>query len=294
MNPLDWSGPSFLAFYVVLCVSALILFQVMRARTEREGSALTTLTDPYEIASLRGGDREVIRTVVLSLLDRGLLERRDPRTLVTTSSNAVDSVRRPIEKAVLSVCSEGARPDYLLHADLIRAPAASFSKSLMRQGLLADASDRRRRGWFVLVCVVVILGLGAAKLQIALSRGHHNVWFLIGLMLLFGASLLAQLSARRSWRGDGMMRDLRSLFRSLRARRQSLVPGGATADVTYLISVFGPGALPSTLPYADVFPTWRERAFASGGDSVGGGCGAGCGSSCGGGCGGGCGGCGGG
>jgi hypothetical protein len=68
MNPFDLSGPSFLAFYVVLAVIVIIALKL--AIDEAEGGAppALPLSDPYHIAWLRGRTPEAARIAVLSLI----------------------------------------------------------------------------------------------------------------------------------------------------------------------------------------------------------------------------------
>ena len=73
MNPFDLTGPSFLIFYI--CVALMVIIALKLAIDEAEGGALRALplSDPYQIAWLRGGTPEAARIAVLSLIDRGLL-----------------------------------------------------------------------------------------------------------------------------------------------------------------------------------------------------------------------------
>ena len=99
-NPLDMYGPEFLVFYFV--VGALTLLFV-RYRIRQQESQLNVprlnLTDPYEIALLRGGENEAFRIAALSLIDRGLLEVSG-ETIKTKSKATLDNARRSIEKAI--------------------------------------------------------------------------------------------------------------------------------------------------------------------------------------------------
>src|SRR5260370_40221545 len=73
MNPFDLSGPAFLVFYI--CVALMVITLLKLVIDEEEGGAprALPLSDPYQIAWLRGRTPEAARIAVLSLIDRGLL-----------------------------------------------------------------------------------------------------------------------------------------------------------------------------------------------------------------------------
>ena len=68
MNPFDLSGPEFLVFYI--CVALMVIIALKLAIDEAEGGAprALPLSDPYQIAWLRGGTPEAARIAVLSLI----------------------------------------------------------------------------------------------------------------------------------------------------------------------------------------------------------------------------------
>src|SRR6516165_12471608 len=108
MNPFDLTGPSFLIFYI--CVALMVIIALKLAIDEAEGGALRALplSDPYQIAWLRGGTPEAARVAVLSLIDRGLLAVSG-ENLVNLSS-AQSAVREPIERAILARCAQSNTP----------------------------------------------------------------------------------------------------------------------------------------------------------------------------------------
>ena len=61
MNPFDLHGPEFLLFYLVL--SIVVIAVVIFRRRARESGDLpaNSIQDPYRIAYLRGGKREVVK-----------------------------------------------------------------------------------------------------------------------------------------------------------------------------------------------------------------------------------------
>ncbi|MFN9437252.1 MAG: TIGR04222 domain-containing membrane protein, partial [Planctomycetota bacterium] len=75
-NPLaNMPGPAFLGLFGALLAGAVVILRVMAARIE-EGDDSRPLPippdiDPYQIAFLRGGDTEVIRTALVDLVEQG-------------------------------------------------------------------------------------------------------------------------------------------------------------------------------------------------------------------------------
>src|SRR3954468_7585769 len=102
MNPFALHGLDFLAFYAAIGFAAVGI-QYLWTRLQESLGMLPQLqmTDPYQIAYLRGGRAEALRVAAFSLIDRGLLGAGG-RTLVA-EGGAEKQVRRPIEKAVLQV-----------------------------------------------------------------------------------------------------------------------------------------------------------------------------------------------
>src|ERR1700719_4181716 len=102
MNPFDLSGPAFLVFYI--CLALIVVIALKLAIDEAEGGAprALPLSDPYQIAWLRGGTPEAARIAVLSLTDRGLLAVSGDN--LVNSSHAQPVVREPIESAILARC----------------------------------------------------------------------------------------------------------------------------------------------------------------------------------------------
>ena len=262
MNPFDLTGPQFLLFYLIfagLVISGLVFW---RRRAESSASMpRIDLSDPYLIAYLRGGEKEVLRVAKYASSSTGL-----------------------------------------------RKPCESYDKTLRRARLLPDEYVTRGRLMRWVIAGFVLMGVGLAKVLIAIQAGRTNVGFLIILMILAVVVAGAISFPRLTESGKAMLEDVKSLYSGLRGRPALSNPGEAGVEPTMMAAVFGVGAL-SAAGYADqLFPGRRKKsegACATDSD-----CGSSCssssssdssssscssGSSCGGGsgCGGGCGGCGG-
>jgi uncharacterized protein (TIGR04222 family) len=299
MNPFDYYGPQFLLFYLLLAATVMVAIKIVRARRELalgETQTLARLQDPYLIACLRGGEGEVIRVAMVSLIDRGLLAVALDGTAVTTTAAGKNvAVRKAVERELLSKCaSTQVATDLFKDADLLRA-CSGYVSDLRHHRLLADDAVKAARRGVFFGALAVLLFFAIGKVGVGLSRGRP-VGFLAG-MTIVAVVIAAKLSfPRRTALGDRFLRDVRNLFESLKLRAPQIRSGGATAELALLAGVYGVGALP-----ADEFG-WSKKLFpkASASNSTASSCGSSCGSSSGsscgggGGCGGGgCGGCGG-
>jgi len=288
-NPFDLRGPEFLVFYLVFGTGVNLLLRHVILRKEKDSPAATRVcSDPYKLAALRGGAFETLRVVTVSLIDRGLLKASGD--LTAAEPDALQRVRRPVEQAVVEFFAwPRTAQDIFSNPGAVNA-AEEQCRELAAEGLLADERGRAGRRRASLSAIFLLIGVSAAKIGIAVSRGRHNIAFLIILTLVFTVWAIATWYRKRTGAGDEVLRRARLRFRQLKERPENIRPGGENNDAVYLAAVFGLAALPSLyFPYASkLFP----QAASGSADGSSGGCGGGgCG---GGGCGGGgCGGCGG-
>lgn len=306
-NPFDWRGPEFLVFYIILGVGVNLLLrwwlrQGETARTyARRQTAL--ISDPYEIAHLRGGTAEALRVALVSLIDRGLLKSAGT-TVIPARPDAERLVRRPLEQAIVGFfCSGPHSIEEMFKDPALRAEADGYATSLTQQGLLRDTGVVMSRLLVALPATVLLAGTGVTKVVVALSRGRYNVGFLIILTIVFTILVLATVGRRRTAAGDTVMRQLKQNYAQLKTRAKGLHAGGATNEAAMAAAVFGLAVLPpAAFPYVrEMFPK-ASQAGTSGSSCAGSGCsgggsssdGGGGGGGCCGGGGGGCGGCGGG
>ncbi|HTM50887.1 MAG TPA: TIGR04222 domain-containing membrane protein [Bryobacteraceae bacterium] len=284
MSPFDLPGPMFLVFYLFCGGLALIGVTLLQNFNEPRENLKVNLSDPYLIAFLRGGRSEAIRVATVSLIDRALL-KASGSTVVAINVNTTQVVRAQIEIQLLFLCRT-AQEAGTLHANAgFDDSFREYEAELVRLGLMPDASAKTLRAQVFVLFLAVMWGLGIIKILVALGRGRRNIELLVILMLAFGYAGYKITHPPQTGRGKALLADLSSLFRSLKDRAASFLPGSNPTELALLTAVFGIAALP-----VDVFPHARSlypAPSSSSGDS-----GSSCGSSCGGGCGGGCGGCG--
>ena len=254
MNVFDWNGPDFLRFYAVFALVVLGL-QVVALALTGSRKPVPGLSDPYLIAHLRGGAVETLRVATITLIDRGLLQAGESE-IVTAKEVDLRSVTVPVEQALLAHFEQPKVPASLSKATACLRACERYAAQLAALGL--DPARSAQRRWIVSsVALLLLFGVAATKLLLALSRGRTNVLFLL---LLAGAACVAT-RAVAQWRpldrAGRLLADLRLLLRGLRSRAKALAPGAATSELSLLGAVFGLGAVPLTL-----FPA-RDRLFAA-------------------------------
>jgi uncharacterized protein (TIGR04222 family) len=284
MNPFDLSGPPFLAFYFFVAVFVVIAVKLSIDAAEGGVSPSLPLSDPYQIAWLRGGTPEAARIAVLALTDRGLLNVHGDNLVNFAPAQAY--VQHPLECAILARCAQsGTAATAVLDDAGVQRACAPYQAQLEHMRLMPDTGVRARRYRWFAFAAALLLAITTIKIGIAIGRGRSNVLFLIILTVIAVGLAWLVVRRRRTSLGDRMVKDLRRLFGALRQRASRIRPGAMTSDTVLLAAVFGLAALPA-IGFADLHRVYKKSA------SSGGGCGSSCGSGCGGGGGGGCGGCG--
>jgi len=291
MNPFDLHGPDFLLFYFVLSVVLPVVLVLGRRFRESGPPPSLQLDDPYLLACLSRGLQEVIRVSTISLVDRGFLQVSKGVVSRKAESPTIDPSQPEIEREVVG------------HFRVQQSLKSAFGKStgpmesakryeekLQQYGLVPDRDSRRTRWLWTGLTATVLFVVGAAKVLIALDRGHSNVFFLIVLTPIAAIVTVKIGNPYRTRRGDAYLASVRGLFTDLKGRAKSLHRGGGTKELLWLAALFGMSAVPAVaFPFIKEFPLPQTGSGSSCSS-----CSSGCGSSgCGGGgCGGGCGGCG--
>jgi uncharacterized protein (TIGR04222 family) len=289
MNPITLSGPAFLVFYIVFGIGVLIVLHKLLARQSSSVviSANSLAKDPYKIAYLRGGKNEAIGVATVALHDRGLLVWQKEK-LQIAHKEAVLSVQRPIEKAVLLYYSTPKKVEASVNYSSLNNACSIYQRELEAQGLLRSFDTLKQRFIPCLVALFILLGLSYLKISFALAHGHSNILFLTILSWIFAFLVIVFLFKRQTAAGSQLLSDLKSLFSLLKQRAKKLSAGGETNEAALVTAVYGLQVLSDSQ-----FPFVRQLMPASGGDGGGSSCSSSSGSSCGSSCGGGCGGCGG-
>jgi uncharacterized protein (TIGR04222 family) len=301
--PFNLTGPQFLCFYAVLVALALWWLWDVRRRTEPTSGIALDGSDPYRVATLRGGGCEALRLAILSLVDRGILQVK-AGTIGPGPQRSPP--RRPIERALVDLFGqERGAPEAFRDPGCLKA-CELLRDDLVAGGLLLAAKPHGKRLGSLLLAILCLGALAGIRVALSLKHGHTNVFFLVLLAIGFAgaAVLVARPQKQRTRHGDAVLAGLRQRFEGLRERARALRPGGATSEVVLLGAVFGVGVLAAASPafafVGAVSPKGRGSSSPEDGSSGGacgsgsacgivvgsggggGGCGGGCGSGCGG------------
>ena len=315
MNPFNFYGPQFLVFYAALLV--ILSIGIIYWRNLKESSADSSqnnLTDPYLIAYLRGRCNEALRVAVISLIDRGLLKVDEKAKglfkkeykLEVTKQSAGNFVNRLIEKAIIRKFEKSDNPTAIFSDADLASECEDYETKLTEWGLLPDENVKFDRMMCYIFSLCIAWGFAITKIVIALSRGRHNIMFLILLAVVYSFLAYRIANPFRTKKGNLVLKELRQSFSGLKERADTIRPGGATNEAALLAAIFGLALLPVAAysyikkiypkAYSSQSP-WSSGCGTSGcgfGTACGSGTSCGSGGSCGGGgCGGGCGGCGG-
>ena len=324
MNPLDMTGPEFLRFYLAWGLGGLLLARGLRSfwlhKLEIQVDSRTWVpgyypqsSESYTVAFLRGGPKEAARTLLARLLAGNFAAVVNRQVQKMPAGGASPSLL-PIERRALAALggSQSAAEALSSIQIAVEPELRAIGNDLARQGLILSAGLKKALRNLQILALLLIAGLGVAKLAMALVRGKTNVGYLLVFLALYTLAILFFLSAPRiAPPGQAYLDWLRESHDDLAQRTAS----GKTHEVGDLVlaaGIFGAPVIPFLARLDNPPPEARRRqpegsggcgsgvtGCGSGGGSGGGGYGDGGnsggdggGSGCGGG--GGCGGCGGG
>ena len=103
MNLFDLPGPQFLGLYIALAIAVTYGLWWKRRQLELQATAVPRLDDPYQLAMLRKGPREVAGLAMLTLIDRKLIVLSGTDKLMRASGVTPAHAEHPIEKAALQI-----------------------------------------------------------------------------------------------------------------------------------------------------------------------------------------------
>jgi uncharacterized protein (TIGR04222 family) len=308
-NPIaDMYGPTFLLFYFGVAIFIVIACRMLMLHSD-PSAVLPDLPIPkdpnaYEIAYLRGGEVELIRTVIFNLIHTGFLALDESSRKLKQSQTAPDArLLSSLEQRIFDYFKAAQEPREVVYSAKVNLKPyfSSFENHLTELQLLKSPAMQQKSWQIMFGGAICSLGLAAYKIVVALSKGRHNIGILIFLALLsLPFIVVASLPPRLSKRGRNYLENLKFTFLSLPSRLKILDANAIDPTMLICVGVFGVSVLAGTSfgLYESMFTPMAGTVSSSCGSSCSSASscgGSSCGSSCGGGgCGGGgCGGCGG-
>ncbi|MEN8514214.1 TIGR04222 domain-containing membrane protein [Burkholderia sp. RS02] len=178
-NVLNYTGPQFLAFYVPACIVALLLIvglQQIEYRCRRWGArareAPPNLT-VEEVAYLVGDESRVVQVATLSLIQAGAIDLRMAGRL----GARVQSIDVRRAGAYADECywldgQPGGEASFGAFRQLLARRFSEFADSLRNCGWFWAPGEMRTARIAARTIALLVLGTGAAKLAVGLSRGR--------------------------------------------------------------------------------------------------------------------------
>jgi uncharacterized protein (TIGR04222 family) len=201
------------------------------------------LSDPYEIAALRGGADEVVRVAAFALALRGQARVTDGR-LEHAGEPFAGLQRQAVERAVLEACRTTACSGaQLLGHPAAQAGARAVLATLHARGLLAPEALRpaRRRAFLL---AALLLAVPAIPLLLRFFGGEGGVLGAVG--------VLAPAAAGFAWQAAEDMQTAAAvrMLGALDAAHSPLLEGLARAQLTrdetvLAAALYGLAALPA-------------------------------------------------
>ena len=298
-NPLNFTGPLFLRFYLLLTSAAVVLAYGLRWYLRQPASApegKSVSLDAYDTAYLVAGQQRAIDTAIVNLVQGGHL-KPVPEYRGLELVNPLLNKTHPLELKIENAVKIGE------NITQIRASVASATDHIRDRltdlNLLLTEDQAKSAQQYPALPVFAVLLLGISKIIVGISR-DKPVAFLIILCIIIamiGWRFLVEPVKQRSRYGDTVLGNLRATHRMLRNTKDN-------SQLALAFALFGSTVLSQNgledlrklfIPLTNLgnsIGSGSRRGSSSRSNSSSGGCGGG--SSCGGGgCGGGCGGCGG-
>ena len=288
-NPINFTGPEFLTFYISLGVMGIALAAWLRfslclvSTNTKQQPDLNT----YEIAFLAGGNHRLIMAAITSLVKQGYVEvlkekspfGRTQSKLVVTGK--IDAIADPVEKAVAQdiLATDGAIEQVFQKSTGMKD---SIRSRLEQLGLFLSDAQALKAQICPSLIVVILLGIGLCKMAVGISRDKPVGLLLICIfgLLVLGARFFVKPQRQRSRYGEIIFNDLTNRLQHLKTANSS------DSELVLAVALFGATVLMGDTALADLYQMLTPIAAASsrsdgggsgggsdGGDSVGcGGC----------------------
>jgi len=136
------------------------------------------MTDPYEIAYLRGGKSEALRVAAISLIDRGLLKYdAEEGQIASRFSDGLEYALRPIEKGILIKFRRPQSSTHLFDDESLQGYCEDYQNSLGERHLVATNETYELRQPIFVLRVFILIGISRVKIGLALYRGEAKCGF---------------------------------------------------------------------------------------------------------------------
>lgn len=293
-NPLNFNGPEFLRFYLVVMAVGIAVALSLRFYLQQPvpiGSASPEL-DIYETAYLAEGSYRAVNTAIVNLVQQGQVQLgRQFRSLelVEDSLESNHALEQAIRQAIATDGHIGRVRSFVLPI------TREISQDLEGRGILLDERQAKQFRIYPAIVIFAVLLLGVSKCLIGIDR-HKPIGYLMVLcmsLLCLGYMFLAKRFLYRSRLGNRLFNALQAQYSHFNRNNKVEESSQSLPEHVMAFALFGANVLTgsSLTDLGMVLAPISHLRTSRFSDSSS--CGSGCGGSCGSGCGGGCGGCGG-
>ncbi len=271
-NPMNFTGPEFLTFYISLVVMGIALAAWLRfslclvSTNTKQQPDLNT----YEIAFLAGGNDRLIMAAIASLVKQGYVEvlkekspfGRTQSKLVVTGK--IDAIADPVEKAVAQdiLATDGAIEQVFQKSKVMKD---SIRSRLEQLGLFLSDAQAFKAQIYPSLIVVILLGIGLCKMAVGISRDKPVGLLLICIfgLLVLGARFFVKPQCKRSRYGEIIFNDLTNRLQHLKTANSS------DSELVLAVALFGATVLMADMALADLYQMLTPIAAASSGSGGG-------------------------
>jgi uncharacterized protein (TIGR04222 family) len=180
------SGAAFIKGYVFAAVAALLLALLLRQWARRGRPSVREL-HPYELAYLAGGGGRAIAAAVAALRMDGAIEPAEHGKLRVTGQ--APAAQSPLDQAILSEIEQDASLNRLRLRYSVRQAVDGLEDGLVRDGLISGP-DERMRARLAVAPLLVVGGVGVARLVAGMSNGKPVGFLLMALIGVGVATLI--------------------------------------------------------------------------------------------------------
>jgi uncharacterized protein (TIGR04222 family) len=304
-NPIaNMHGLIFLFFYGAIISITAITFYLSKSKLDWTAKQPIPLVpqnpDPYQVAYLRGGENELIRTLIFSLTQKGflLITNYDNTSYLSLAQNQPNwTTLTELERSILAYFQTNRETKEVFRglSNVIAPFATQYEQQMVNNHLVTPKDVIYKVRVFSFLAFGIVALIGGYKFLAAVMQGRSNVIFLVIFTIIaFIVFMILGKTKRLSQKGEKFVEAIQNAFDKLKYNQN--IPANSTTFNSFdpnllAMGIFGTSVLVGS-QYGD-FEQAFHRSTASGGS----GCGSACGSSScssGGDGGGGCGGCGGG
>ena len=283
LNVFDYRGEDFLVFYAggfaIALVVSIVLAKIA-TRIVAPSARVTSVSDPYEVAMLAGGEQRALDAALSSLFARRMLEvqtdgPRKPATLHLVPG-IIDSRLHAVEQRVLQTLPQDLRSLRKLFTPL----AEKLRRNLESSGLMLSSGQRSQIQLITAAPLVLMMVIGVAKVFIGLERERPVAFLVIALVMsLIVMCLVLSMIARRTPAGEAAWKQMTkpAMAPRLKESEPALPEAGYLASMA--VALAGTSALAGA-GYEPLYQTVHRPQAASSSGCGSSGCGA---SGCGGG-----------